>query len=385
MRSKGFTLIELLAVIVILAIIALIAVPIVLHIIEDSKKSSQKESINMYGKAVEDAVANYLLKNPNDKDITFDKIKDYINYSGEKIECTDPKIYSNGKIYLGKCTVGGTEVTYTYGEKEKTLCTLTEDTGETGLSIGDKYTCEVIKGMEEPFTFYVLTDPVNGKVNLIMNSNICADGTIPTSTNTCLYAWHAGVDNNNYGPDTAMTNLYNATKNWNNIPDMDLSGTNAYEDENNKTDSTKGYTGITTNNGVATITGKNGATSTTIGTTELPLKSRLPREDEVTSTEAGCHVYNSDADYGSCNYFLVSNLYYNESQFNSYCTTCVSKYASNNGTGNIYGYWLLSSNPGRSGSARSVDCYGLVYRDYTSYASYSGLRPVITVSTSDLS
>ena len=40
MRSKGFTLIELLAVIVILAIIALIAVPIVLHIIEDSKKSS---------------------------------------------------------------------------------------------------------------------------------------------------------------------------------------------------------------------------------------------------------------------------------------------------------------------------------------------------------
>ena len=48
MRKNGFTLIELLAVIVILAIIALIAVPIVLHIIEDSKKSSQEESIKMW-------------------------------------------------------------------------------------------------------------------------------------------------------------------------------------------------------------------------------------------------------------------------------------------------------------------------------------------------
>ena len=371
MKKNGFTLIELLAVIVILAIIALIAVPIVLHIIEDSKKSSQKESINMYGKAVEDAVANYLLINPNDKDITVAKIEKYINYSsGEKVEC-EINIYKSGKIYLDKCTVGGTEVTYTYGEKEKTLCTLTEDTGETGLSIGDKYTCEVIKGMEEPFTFYVLTDPVNGKVNLIMNSNICADGTIPTSTNTCLYAWHAGVDNNNYGPDTAMTNLYNATKNWNNIPDMDLSGTNAYEDENNKTDSRKGYTGITTNNGVATITGKNGATSTTIGTTELPLKSRLPREDEVTSQEAGCEKSIAE----TCSAWLVENLA--DAEYSKYST--VPK------TEDIYGYWLLSSHPGTSLLARLVYYSGGMTSNRTSYASGYGLRPVITVSMSDLS
>ena len=39
-NKKGFTLIELLAVIVILAIIALIATPIVINIIEDSKKNS---------------------------------------------------------------------------------------------------------------------------------------------------------------------------------------------------------------------------------------------------------------------------------------------------------------------------------------------------------
>ena len=46
--KKGFTLIELLAVIVILAVIALIAVPIVLNIVEDSKKNSAKESAKLY-------------------------------------------------------------------------------------------------------------------------------------------------------------------------------------------------------------------------------------------------------------------------------------------------------------------------------------------------
>ena len=40
--KKGFTLIELLAVIVILAIIALIATPLILNVIDDSKKERSK-------------------------------------------------------------------------------------------------------------------------------------------------------------------------------------------------------------------------------------------------------------------------------------------------------------------------------------------------------
>ena len=87
--KKGFTLIELLAVIVILAIIALIAVPIVLNIINDAKKSSQEESLKLYGKAIENGVANYLMKNPtvNPETLTMEDIKDYVKYSGEKIDC----------------------------------------------------------------------------------------------------------------------------------------------------------------------------------------------------------------------------------------------------------------------------------------------------------
>ena len=44
--KKGFTLIELLAVIVILAIIALIATPLIMDVIETSKRNSSIESVN---------------------------------------------------------------------------------------------------------------------------------------------------------------------------------------------------------------------------------------------------------------------------------------------------------------------------------------------------
>ena len=183
-----------------------------------------------------------------------------------------------------------------------------------------------------------------------------------------------------------MTNLYNATKDWTNVPDMIMK----YDDENNKTDNTKGYIGITTdiNTKVTTITGKQNKTSQyqTFGTSSEPLKARLPREDEVTSQDAGCHVYSTSADYGTCPTWLVENLYY-DSNFSSYCSTCSTKYSINNNNGitNIYGYWLLSSYPGVAYSARYVDYNGHVDSYGASNASGNGLRAVITVSKSDLS
>ena len=65
MKKRGFTLIELLAVIVILAIIALIAVPIVLGIINDSKKSSEKESVKLYLDTVQKAITKKQMSDPN--------------------------------------------------------------------------------------------------------------------------------------------------------------------------------------------------------------------------------------------------------------------------------------------------------------------------------
>ena len=56
-NKKGFTLIELLAVIVVLAIIALIATPIVMNTIKNAKKGAAERSADNYVKAVEQKVA----------------------------------------------------------------------------------------------------------------------------------------------------------------------------------------------------------------------------------------------------------------------------------------------------------------------------------------
>ena len=117
---KGFTLIELLAVIVILAIIALIAVPIVINIINDSKIESQKRSIDMYAKAVENAASNYLMKNPSDIEITIEKLEQakLINYTGDRVSCGVTEIYKSGNIYLTDCNINGILVDYEYGTFE---------------------------------------------------------------------------------------------------------------------------------------------------------------------------------------------------------------------------------------------------------------------------
>ena len=67
MRSNGFTLIELLAIIVILAIIAVITVPIILNVIENSKKGTALDSAYGYKDAVYKAFATYLTTNPTQK------------------------------------------------------------------------------------------------------------------------------------------------------------------------------------------------------------------------------------------------------------------------------------------------------------------------------
>ncbi len=117
---RGFTLIELLAVIVILEIIALIATPIILNIIGDTKKESDKRSIELYGDAIKNAVADYALNNPLEE-VTFEILEseNLIKYEGSRVECETHEIYSDGKLYLDGCKVDGKTVDYSYGEKQE--------------------------------------------------------------------------------------------------------------------------------------------------------------------------------------------------------------------------------------------------------------------------
>ena len=98
-------------------------------------------------------------------------------------------------------------------------------------TIGSKYECEVKPGTK--YNFYVLSIESNGTTNLIMDRNICSDGTAATEDNKCLVAWVSKLDyndddnygengNNNKGPITAMDYLYNATKSWTNTKEMTI-------------------------------------------------------------------------------------------------------------------------------------------------------------------
>ena len=303
MRKNGFTLIELLAVIVILAIIALIAVPIVVNIINDSKKESINRSIELYIDHVQKMIANKQIKdptfNPSECEIKPEGILECKNgtktYSPIQIEMKGqmPKSgtikFSKGMVIKGvNLELDGlfyqmSNGTISNGTTEKEISysdyiTKVSDADNDGkVSPGDEYTYQV--NNNDTFTFYVLS--VEGdKVNLIMDRNICNDGSITyTSTNNyCRNKWYSSANNNTYGPTTVMAELYAGTKDWDNVPDMIMN----YTDENNGTATDKGYTSIITTNGVTTITGKPTTNTTTVGTSAKPLKARIPKESEVT-------------------------------------------------------------------------------------------------------
>ena len=170
-----------------------------------------------------------------------------------------------------------------------------------------------------------------------------------------------------------MLVVYNATKNWNNVSDIDLSGENAHIDENQTSSTTNGYTKITTDNGIVTIIGKPLSNITTIGNAKEPLKARLPKYSEVSSLCTNVT--------GGCPEWLVENLFYWNGKNN--------KYSINNGNGitNIFGYWLLSSFDTQHGIGRGsiLGYLGNIEPMRTANDSSFGIRPVITVSINDLS
>lgn len=142
-NTKGFTLIELLAVIVILAVIALIASPIVLGIINNSRKSAQARSVEAFAQAAQQAFAT-AMSTPGymgeEIEIVVEKpaegttgsaktyarsktqgsdgkytIEEEVKYSGSTVECG--KVYydaDTGYLGLDECKVQGSTTTYRY-------------------------------------------------------------------------------------------------------------------------------------------------------------------------------------------------------------------------------------------------------------------------------
>ena len=366
---KGFTLIELLAVIVILAVIALIATPIVLSIINDTKEQAVVRSAEFYVDAVENKIMQENMKlggklNPKecivstDGNITCDGTPLEIEVNGDKPD-SGSITFDRGRVTGIKLTFGERKVVMNangelvFGEikivtnKDEELvlvnpqpCKLIQ--GESN-EIGSKYECEVKNGKK--YNFYVLSKDLDGTTNLIMERNICEDGSLATEENKCLVPginqtdyenaggenWSSG-DEHKYGPTTAMAYLNNATNNWYNIPNLDTT----YDDESGN------FTNFV-------LTGK----------------ARLPYHSELNSV--GCE---DDIEF-SCPLWMADYLLDAKYDFGTI-------YQQNPIDG-IYGYWTLSSLSGSSfsmwvgyypGNASLTD----IVNDQ-----WFGVRPVINI------
>ena len=208
MKKRGFTLIELLAVIVVLAIIALIATPIVMNTIKRSQKGAAERSADNYIDAVETAVATKRLDNVI-LEGTY-TINDKGNLEGNgltkplEIEMKGNKptggtiTISNGQVTTSsKMTLGSYEVAYNptskkYEATEKETSSLICDLQEgTSQTVGAKYTCHLDKDR----TFYVLSSD-SSTVDLLMAENFTdGDGTNSTIPKTVSWCTDGGLDN----------------------------------------------------------------------------------------------------------------------------------------------------------------------------------------------
>ena len=121
-NKKAFTLIELLAIIVILAIIAVITVPIILNIIENSKKGAATDSAYGYKEAIEKYYTAELFNNDNLKlDNEYTVVNGVLNGTGfSNVEIplsgTKPSSgklhYTNNVLDDGCLVIGDYRVTF---------------------------------------------------------------------------------------------------------------------------------------------------------------------------------------------------------------------------------------------------------------------------------
>ena len=217
-RNNGFTLIELIAVLVIMAIIALIVTPLVMNIAKKAKDSANKRSVDAYGKAVELAVATYLLDN-GEYPTSLDNLT--IEYTGNEVVCNIKTLNEDGSIYLSECSVKGTKVKDTSTEDGYYHYGKTSSIAYQSYKIGDVVT---YNGMN----FYVIadSDEKSESVTLLKETPLTVDevntyGGVGTANNhvnmyftfdTSDSYYQTAYDNNGYG---GMAYYTSTTCGWN--------------------------------------------------------------------------------------------------------------------------------------------------------------------------
>ena len=398
MKRKGFTLIELLAVIVVLAIIALIATPIVMNTIKKSKKGAAERSADNYIKQVETAVAEERLnKNEvlegeyqitSDGNLCRDKSASCSDDNKIKIEMSGTKPTS-GKIKItngsvdqtsSSMTVGDYTVSYnstkkTYEATEKGSTTpdtpqptKTYTNGEVvyfnvdnGTKCSNYTETQSNTGVKRGcMKFYAFNDDGKDTVNLLLDHNT-----------TAKVAWNSSGSNAS-GPLTLLTQLKEDTKSWvGTITPSNYTMDQAGQPSNaNYTIDYSSYKArLITAQEVATITDYSGWDE------KVAVNSSYYYLDSKTDTASTtCKSGNTTG----CKYGWL----YDRTK-----TDCTKYGCLNNADSAMtgYGYWTASSRAADVEGAWRVN-YSTFVRTYNvNESTFFGVRPVITVSKSNLS
>jgi len=130
-KKNAFTLIELLAIIVILAIIAVITVPIILNIIDNSKKGAVQDSAYGYKDAINKMYVSKLTENPDysipNNSYNMSQLKDMgVTVSGQEPNSNSWVIIENNNVTTGCLQFDEYKVNITEGKVgnvEKGTCT----------------------------------------------------------------------------------------------------------------------------------------------------------------------------------------------------------------------------------------------------------------------
>ena len=395
--KKGFTLIELLAVIVILAIIALIATPIIMGIIEESKKNSAIESVRLYVDGLAKKIAsNNAIEEFNPATCT---VGETLTCDGETVEYdlngkkpTSGTInFSNGKVISYTIHINGYIVIKDENGVRATKEGNTPVETHTTYALGQLIQYDPVNNSTctSGYTCYkwrVITvndTASNSTITLQMDHNII---------NTAAWVNQEDYDNNtnwnshkknDKGPITALEMLEEETTLW----DDSLKLNYSYDTSGGH----YSYGTLSCTNGTCTIGGD---------TVTTDLKARMITGEEVaaivmaTGAEEGTYADGWSLNFGDS--FAFSNLYYelgsqNDGTGNTDLAwlienTSEDTYYDSGSTDNIYdssnwGYWTLSPSPWYEPErAWCVLVGGFLGDNNVSYSSYYGIRPVITIS-----
>ena len=364
-KNKGFTLIELLAVIVILAIIALIATPIILNVIDKAKLGSAESSALGYIDAVEKQVMI------NEMDTSATPITDGVYdvpMSGVTVKGNAPE---SGWLVIEKGEVTNYSFIINDYIVTKGSTTIKGNTATTKPTIGGP---TMVAATTETHKGIVYLDPTDLTKTCNENNSITT-----TETKTGCMKWYVFDDT---GDNYTMILDHNTTARikWN-----DANSNVSYESSNLKavvddlvtTSKWVVTPRLITADEVNTITGKTGFNSSSTSSWYY-LDTKTQTKETFTETTRSKYdwLYNNlnlcktdSTDYGCTIEDLTSYTGYG---------TAVD--------GNTWGYWT-STTVGNAGSGSYVwlvNRYGNL-NNYSAYNSDIGVRPVITISKSNIS